>query len=382
MLNLCGNALGDAGLDALAHGSLHALRDLAVGWNDLGDVAALAAGGWRSLSRLNVRANRLDPRAVACVLDGSLPALRELGLDENPLGDAGIAELVAAPGFAQLEWLNLGGTELDDRAARRIAARRHCASCAFTTTTWRRRRSDLAPRATGMRDLRVTTWDLTLELADRLDREPPRLQVFQTSACGGAAPSISVGGSALADVVVAGDDPSVHYHLIVDDAGAVTLLDAGAPTSVVVNGAAVDGVVGFGGDERLAVGDTIIRLGTVAPSELTWKLALRVTPRGGVSRPPGRGADGDIHVFHQAQVILGRSAKTADLAINDGNVSRKHCLFRVDDLGRVWLKDLGSTNGIHVNGHRIDLAVLSVSQKLYLGNYSVELAEPPKRVPQ
>jgi len=127
MLNLCGNALGDRGLHALAAGELHALRELALGWNDLGSVAALIAGPWRALVKLNVRANRLGPADAAHLLSGALPELRWLGIDENPLGDAGLAAMLAAPGFRQLEWLNLGGTELDDRAVARFAALAPCA---------------------------------------------------------------------------------------------------------------------------------------------------------------------------------------------------------------------------------------------------------------
>ncbi|HEY5933508.1 MAG TPA: hypothetical protein VIU61_02665, partial [Kofleriaceae bacterium] len=127
MLNLCGNALGDRGLAGLAAGDLHALDELALGWNDLASVQPIVTGPWRSLAKLNVRANHLGPADAALLLSGALPALRWLGIDENPLGDAGLAAMLAAPGFHQLEWLNLGGTELDDRAASRFAAIGPCA---------------------------------------------------------------------------------------------------------------------------------------------------------------------------------------------------------------------------------------------------------------
>jgi hypothetical protein len=127
LLNLCGNRLGDAGLVELASGVLYKLTELALGWNDLGGDAAraVATGPWRALAKLNIRANRLDADAVAVLLAG-LPELRWLGVDENPLGDAGLAAILASPGFARLEWLNLGGTELDDAAVARFAGAGRC----------------------------------------------------------------------------------------------------------------------------------------------------------------------------------------------------------------------------------------------------------------
>jgi len=157
LLNLCGNQLGDAGLVALAHGRLVKLHELALGWNDLGGEAARAIvdGPWRSLARLNVRANRLDADAVAALLSGALPALTWLGVDENPLGGAGLAAILASPGFAKLEWLNLGGTELDDDALARFADVGRCA----------------------LRELRIHDNDLSNAAIDRLAAALPDCEV-------------------------------------------------------------------------------------------------------------------------------------------------------------------------------------------------------------
>ena len=93
-------------------------------------IAALVDGPWPHLGR-DLRCNRLGPDDVARLLSGALPALRRLGIDENPLGAGGLAAVVAAPVFERLEWLNLGGTGIDDAAleehwpfARRFAALR------------------------------------------------------------------------------------------------------------------------------------------------------------------------------------------------------------------------------------------------------------------
>jgi FHA domain-containing protein len=53
------------------------------------------------------------------------------------------------------------------------------------------------------------------------------------------------------------------------------------------------------------------------------------------------------------QFIIGRGAKTSDLPIRDGNISRKHCAV-IRKNGGYFIKDLGSTNGIDFNGVRVD----------------------------
>jgi hypothetical protein len=53
------------------------------------------------------------------------------------------------------------------------------------------------------------------------------------------------------------------------------------------------------------------------------------------------------------QFIIGRGAKSSDLPIRDGNISRKHAAV-IRKNGGYYIKDLGSTNGIDYNGARID----------------------------
>ena len=53
------------------------------------------------------------------------------------------------------------------------------------------------------------------------------------------------------------------------------------------------------------------------------------------------------------EFIIGRGAKVADLAIRDGNVSRRHAAVVFHD-GAYFLKDLGSTNGIEFAGQRVE----------------------------
>lgn len=53
------------------------------------------------------------------------------------------------------------------------------------------------------------------------------------------------------------------------------------------------------------------------------------------------------------EFVIGRGTKSADLAIKDGNISRRHAAV-VWHNGAHYLKDLGSTNGVEFHGRRFD----------------------------
>jgi hypothetical protein len=59
------------------------------------------------------------------------------------------------------------------------------------------------------------------------------------------------------------------------------------------------------------------------------------------------------YIIDKDQFIIGRGAKTSDLPIRDGNISRKHAAV-IRRAGSYYIKDLGSTNGIDYNGERIE----------------------------
>ena len=63
--------------------------------------------------------------------------------------------------------------------------------------------------------------------------------------------------------------------------------------------------------------------------------------------------EGKRYTVDKDQFIIGRGSKTSDLAIKDGNISRKHCAV-IRRNGTFYIKDLGSTNGIDYKGMRID----------------------------
>jgi pSer/pThr/pTyr-binding forkhead associated (FHA) protein len=64
-------------------------------------------------------------------------------------------------------------------------------------------------------------------------------------------------------------------------------------------------------------------------------------------------------------VVVGRS-READIVISDPNISRRHAELRRGDEG--WqVVDLGSTNGIKVNGRRVDQQALRPGDQITVG---------------
>jgi hypothetical protein len=63
--------------------------------------------------------------------------------------------------------------------------------------------------------------------------------------------------------------------------------------------------------------------------------------------------NGQKFPVNKEEFIIGRGAKTADLPIKDGNISRRHAAIIYQN-GAYYMKDLGSTNGIEFQGRRVD----------------------------
>jgi predicted component of type VI protein secretion system len=75
------------------------------------------------------------------------------------------------------------------------------------------------------------------------------------------------------------------------------------------------------------------------------------------------------HELGKHTMTLGRS-KDCDLQVLDPNVSRRHAEVRFDD-GVYTVVDLGSTNGIEVDGSRVDVLVLDDGTRFTVGSTEV-----------
>ncbi len=78
---------------------------------------------------------------------------------------------------------------------------------------------------------------------------------------------------------------------------------------------------------------------------------------------------GRKHAVTKASVVLGRS-READIRVADVNVSRRHAELRQEGAG-YWIVDLGSTNGLELNGKRVDRARVRDGDRIMLGSTEV-----------
>ena len=78
--------------------------------------------------------------------------------------------------------------------------------------------------------------------------------------------------------------------------------------------------------------------------------------------------NGNRHQISRASLVLGRSTE-ADVRIDDPGVSRRHCEIRAGDPASV--QDLGSTNGIVVDGQHTTRATLRDGSRIVVGSTTI-----------
>jgi Protein of unknown function (DUF3662)/Inner membrane component of T3SS, cytoplasmic domain len=76
-------------------------------------------------------------------------------------------------------------------------------------------------------------------------------------------------------------------------------------------------------------------------------------------------AEGRRHALHGERAMVGRS-RECDVVISDPNVSRRHIELRRGERGWAAI-DLGSTNGMKVNGRRVSHAELEPGDRISIG---------------
>ncbi len=104
-----------------------------------------------------------------------------------------------------------------------------------------------------------------------------------------------------------------------------------------------------------------------------------------------RAPNGDVREMSLGAdvLVLGRD-ESADIRVDDKKVSRRHAAFKLEG-GIPWIEDLGSSNGVRLNGKRIDKkARLTADDKVRVGGFQISLKvgqgaaasepEPPSRV--
>jgi predicted component of type VI protein secretion system len=90
--------------------------------------------------------------------------------------------------------------------------------------------------------------------------------------------------------------------------------------------------------------------------------------------------DGPSILLDKPILLLGRHGE-CDVQLNSRKVSRRHCcVAQVHDY--LVVRDLGSTNGVRINGHRVAEGKLRAGDELTIGNfrYQVYLEAPSSSV--
>jgi pSer/pThr/pTyr-binding forkhead associated (FHA) protein len=78
-------------------------------------------------------------------------------------------------------------------------------------------------------------------------------------------------------------------------------------------------------------------------------------------------SSGSAYEIRGERVTLGRGPGV-DLAFDDSAMSRQHAVIEFDD-GTFKLQDLGSTNGLRVNGTRVHVQPLKHGDRIELGTH-------------
>jgi hypothetical protein len=146
--------------------------------------------------------------------------------------------------------------------------------------------------------------------------------------------------------------------------------------------------VDFETDDRLSLGEFGIQAQLVQPPEEVvpdWpadagaaagdfghtmvysaeREARKLAPRQGAGARALLVGEDKRTVLSGSRLLIGRS-RDCDITIDDPNVSRRHAELRNED-GRWVVSDLGSTNGVKVNGRRVERAALEPGDELVLG---------------
>jgi Protein of unknown function (DUF3662)/FHA domain len=82
--------------------------------------------------------------------------------------------------------------------------------------------------------------------------------------------------------------------------------------------------------------------------------------------------NGSSHEVRGRRAVIGRS-RDCDIQLADSNVSRRHAELRQEGAS-YWIVDLGSTNGLEVNGKRVKRAKLRSGDTITLGSTELRFA--------
>jgi predicted component of type VI protein secretion system len=90
-------------------------------------------------------------------------------------------------------------------------------------------------------------------------------------------------------------------------------------------------------------------------------------------------SDGPNILLDKPILLLGRHAE-CDIQLNSRKISRRHCcIAQIDNY--LIVRDLGSTNGIRINGVRVLEGRLKAGDELTIGNFRYQISWDDRPVP-
>ena len=107
-------------------------------------------------------------------------------------------------------------------------------------------------------------------------------------------------------------------------------------------------------------GETMVYQRSPVPTQ-----AVSAEELGVETEPAVLDVDGERHPIDKPRVVIGRS-RECDIQVSDPNISRRHAEVRREGAA-FWVVDLGSTNGVDVNGRRQHRAKLTDGDRVTLG---------------
>jgi ABC-2 type transport system ATP-binding protein len=190
-----------------------------------------------------------------------------------------------------------------------------------------------------------------------------------------------VGRDPTGDVVIADPEVSSRHAQLTSGNGTVSVEDIGSSNGTFVNGQRVTGRRELAPGDRVTFGATVLEV-RLSEDPAEAAAAHAVTRERAIPMPPvlvfGSGPNAGSEVPVAGAIVVGREG-TADLVLEDTEISRRHAVFSPAGAG-LTVEDLGSTNGTYVNGHRITGAVvLTTGDRVDLGSSAIEvrLAQAP-----
>jgi hypothetical protein len=121
--------------------------------------------------------------------------------------------------------------------------------------------------------------------------------------------------------------------------------------------------------------------GTARPAPVARRPEAPAPPATDPRRQLVLEVNGTRHALTPPGLVIGRGTE-ADLRINDPGISRRHAEIRVEVSGpslRLHIVDLGSTNGIVVNGHHVREAALQEGSRIEIGSTRMLVHAPAGR---